>query len=140
MPAARRSDRAREVAIEMRPLRARDVSLGIGLITPVGARQLVAAIENSEARAGRGPRHERGELGDLDQSGVGGSAHVGSRSTRRGSHPEQTFSVRRLAATIPRIMAIDLYWGSGSPYSWRVLLALEHKRLAYTSHLLQLSM
>ena len=36
-------------------------------------------------------------------------------------------------------MAIDLYWGSGSPYSWRVLLALEYKHLAYTSHLLQFS-
>jgi len=36
-------------------------------------------------------------------------------------------------------MAIDLYWGSGSPYSWRVLLALEYKRLTYTSHLLQFS-
>ena len=37
-------------------------------------------------------------------------------------------------------MAIDVYWGSGSPYSWRVLLALEHKGLAYNSHLLQLAM
>jgi glutathione S-transferase len=36
-------------------------------------------------------------------------------------------------------MAIDLYWGSGSPNSWRVMLALEHKRLPYVSHLLQLS-
>jgi glutathione S-transferase len=36
-------------------------------------------------------------------------------------------------------MAIDLYWGSGSPYAWRVMLALEYKRLAYTSHLLQFS-
>jgi glutathione S-transferase len=36
-------------------------------------------------------------------------------------------------------MAIDLYWVSGSPYSWRVMLALEHKRLAYNSHPLQLS-
>lgn len=36
-------------------------------------------------------------------------------------------------------MAIDLYWVSGSPYSWRVMLALEHKRLAYSSHQLQLS-
>ncbi len=35
-------------------------------------------------------------------------------------------------------MAIDLYWGSGSPTCWRVLLALEHKRLDYVSHLLQL--
>ena len=36
-------------------------------------------------------------------------------------------------------MAIDVYWGSGSPYSWRVLLALEYKRLPYISHLLQFS-
>jgi glutathione S-transferase len=36
-------------------------------------------------------------------------------------------------------MAIDLYWGSGSPYAWRVLLALEFKHLPYTSHLLQFS-
>jgi glutathione S-transferase len=36
-------------------------------------------------------------------------------------------------------MAIDLYWVSGSPYSWRVMLALERKGLAYTSHQLQLS-
>jgi glutathione S-transferase len=36
-------------------------------------------------------------------------------------------------------MAMDVYWGSGSPYSWRVLLALEYKRLPYTSHLLQFS-
>jgi glutathione S-transferase len=31
-------------------------------------------------------------------------------------------------------MAIDVYWGSGSPFSWRVLLALEFKRLPYVSH------
>jgi len=37
-------------------------------------------------------------------------------------------------------MALELYWGSGSPYSWRVQLALEHKRLAYESRLLQFSM
>ena len=36
-------------------------------------------------------------------------------------------------------MAIEVYWGSGSPYAWRVLLALEYKRLPYTSHLLQFS-
>jgi glutathione S-transferase len=36
-------------------------------------------------------------------------------------------------------MTIDVYWGSGSPYSWRVLLALEYKRLAYTGHVLQFS-
>lgn len=36
-------------------------------------------------------------------------------------------------------MAIDLWWASGSPYSWRVMLALEHKRLPYDSHSLQLA-
>jgi glutathione S-transferase len=36
-------------------------------------------------------------------------------------------------------MTIDLYWGSGSPFSWRVLLALEYKRLPYSNHLLQFS-
>ena len=34
-------------------------------------------------------------------------------------------------------MAIDLYWGNGSAYCWRVLLALEHKGLEYRSHLLK---
>jgi glutathione S-transferase len=36
-------------------------------------------------------------------------------------------------------MSIDVYWGSGSPFSWRVLLALELKRLPYANHLLQFS-
>ncbi|MEY4356830.1 MAG: hypothetical protein RL469_156 [Pseudomonadota bacterium] len=36
-------------------------------------------------------------------------------------------------------MAIELYWASGSAYSWRVMLALEHKRLPYVGHELQLS-
>jgi glutathione S-transferase len=36
-------------------------------------------------------------------------------------------------------MALDLYWGSGSPFSWRVLLALEYKRVPYESHPLQFS-
>src|SRR5580692_6526490 len=34
-------------------------------------------------------------------------------------------------------MALTLYWGSGSAFSWRVLLALEHKGLKYDSQLLQ---
>ena len=37
-------------------------------------------------------------------------------------------------------MAIDVYWASGSPYSWRVLLALEHKGLDYRAHLLSIDM
>jgi len=33
-------------------------------------------------------------------------------------------------------MAITLYWASGSPFSWRVLLALAHKRVPFESQLL----
>jgi glutathione S-transferase len=33
-------------------------------------------------------------------------------------------------------MAITLYWGSGSPFSWRVMLALQYKNLTYDSQLL----
>jgi glutathione S-transferase len=36
-------------------------------------------------------------------------------------------------------MAIELYWGSGSPFAWRVMLALEIKGLAYESKLLEFS-
>ena len=36
-------------------------------------------------------------------------------------------------------MAITMYWASGSCPSWRVLLTLEHKRLAYESRLLEFS-
>lgn len=36
-------------------------------------------------------------------------------------------------------MALEFFWGSGSPYSWRVMLALEHKRLTYESRLLEFS-
>ena len=36
-------------------------------------------------------------------------------------------------------MAIELYWGSGSPYAWRVLLTLEVKKIPYVSHLLEFS-
>ncbi|MFO7304723.1 MAG: glutathione S-transferase family protein [Gammaproteobacteria bacterium] len=34
-------------------------------------------------------------------------------------------------------MSLELWWGSGSPYSWRALLALEYKRLPYVSHQVQ---
>ena len=36
-------------------------------------------------------------------------------------------------------MAIELYWGSGSPFAWRVMLMLEVKRLPYDSKLLEFS-
>ena len=31
-------------------------------------------------------------------------------------------------------MAIELYWASGSPFAWRVMLTLEVKKLAYESN------
>lgn len=34
---------------------------------------------------------------------------------------------------------MEIYWGSGSPYAWRVLLALELKNVPYTSRLLDFS-
>ncbi|MCC7275089.1 MAG: glutathione S-transferase family protein [Alphaproteobacteria bacterium] len=33
-------------------------------------------------------------------------------------------------------MSVEIYWGSGSPYAWRVLLAAEAKGVPYVSHLL----
>ncbi len=36
-------------------------------------------------------------------------------------------------------MAYEVYWGSGSPYSWRVLLALTVKGVPFDSKLLQFS-
>jgi glutathione S-transferase len=36
-------------------------------------------------------------------------------------------------------MALTFYWGSGSPPSWRVMLALEHKGVPYESKLLSFS-
>lgn len=36
-------------------------------------------------------------------------------------------------------MAIDLFWGSGSPFAWRVMLTLEIKKLPYQSSLLEFS-
>lgn len=36
-------------------------------------------------------------------------------------------------------MALELYWGSGSPFAWRVMLTLEVKGLSYESKLLEFS-
>jgi glutathione S-transferase len=36
-------------------------------------------------------------------------------------------------------MAMELYWGSGSPFAWRVMLTLELKRSPYESKLLEFS-
>jgi len=36
-------------------------------------------------------------------------------------------------------MAIEIFWGSGSPFSWRVLLALQIKNIPYESKLIEFS-
>jgi glutathione S-transferase len=36
-------------------------------------------------------------------------------------------------------MALEIFWGSGSPFSWRVLLGAELKGIPYQSHLLEFS-
>jgi len=36
-------------------------------------------------------------------------------------------------------MAIEIFWGSGSPFSWRVLLALAVKNIPYESKLVEFS-
>ena len=36
-------------------------------------------------------------------------------------------------------MTIELFWGSGSPFAWRAMLALELKKLPYEAHLLSFS-
>ena len=36
-------------------------------------------------------------------------------------------------------MALEVYWASGSPFVWRVLLALELKQISYESKLLEFS-
>jgi glutathione S-transferase len=36
-------------------------------------------------------------------------------------------------------VAVEVFWGSGSPFSWRVLLTLEAKGIPYESHLLEFS-
>ena len=36
-------------------------------------------------------------------------------------------------------MALEIFWASGSPFSWRVLLALEYKGIPYESRLMEFS-
>lgn len=36
-------------------------------------------------------------------------------------------------------MTLEIYWGAGSPYAWRVLLAAEWKRIPYEAKLLEFS-
>src|SRR4029078_12355988 len=61
------------------------------------------------------------------------------RATTRPGQRVRSVSCTWLRRGYNQTMSLDVYWGSGSPYSWRVLLALEYKRLPYTSHILQFS-
>ena len=36
-------------------------------------------------------------------------------------------------------MAVEIFWGSGSPFAWSVMLAMEVKGVPYTGHLLSFS-
>src|SRR5512138_4014731 len=36
-------------------------------------------------------------------------------------------------------MTLEIYWGAGSPFAWRVMLAAELKRIPYESKLLEFS-
>jgi hypothetical protein len=38
-----------------------------------------------------------------------------------------------------RMIVMEIYWGSGSPFAWQVLLALEVKKIPYASRLLEFS-
>src|SRR6202795_3784176 len=58
-----------------------------------------------------------------------------SMSPKLSAPPREPHPLQSEPATIGT-MALTLYWGSGSPFAWRVLLALEHKRLPYESQLL----
>src|SRR5438105_13127603 len=70
-----------------------------------------------------------------------------SRERRRSlSTPSSPSTARRSAAdrrtnTNEREddMALEIFWGSGSPFSWRVLLGAEIKGLTYESRLLEFS-
>jgi glutathione S-transferase len=52
-------------------------------------------------------------------------------------------TVGRAARVMARIQRrkrmIEIYWGSGSPYAWRALLALEIKKIPYTARLIEFS-
>src|SRR5436305_14834717 len=97
--------------------RAGQVSRRIGLAPRIGPAQVVAAVEE----------HRPGAHG-------GQGLHIDQGGERR--HRSSLSRCRRDRIRYNRSMALTFYWGSGSPYSWRVHLALEHKQLAYESHLL----
>ena len=113
-------DGRREVPVQVGVPRSGNMSLGIGLAASLGLAQIEAAVE----------KHDLlwvfpEQLAQARGVDEGGEKHESSLSRCR---------CERIRYNHP--MALTLYWGSGSPFSWRVLLALEHKRLPYESQLL----
>ena len=95
---------------------------GIGKFKP--------AVHDQQAGAGDPAR----QCSDADQ-------RRGARGKGRCCHPRIIAAVTAAhKSSLQFPMAIDLYWSSGSPFSWRVLLALELKGLSYNSHLLHLDL
>src|SRR5688500_12238751 len=75
------------------------------------------------------------------------SSQSGSVTTKtaasQGAHSKWSSSEREDMADFSRVgsrkgerMAIEIFWGSGSPYAWRVLLMLAVKGASYESRLL----
>jgi glutathione S-transferase len=48
-------------------------------------------------------------------------------------------AARRLMIALQGGFMLEVHWGSGSPFAWRVLLALEIKKIPYTSRLIEFS-
>src|SRR6266480_7417491 len=82
-------------------------------------------------------RCARSAAGSISVLGMAGR----SLCLAAGMHFRRCAVVVTIEATTSRggVMSIEVFWGSGSPVAWRVLLALEYKRLPYVSHLLQFS-
>lgn len=66
-------------------------------------------------------------------------ANPGIGGARRADAAQWRFAAHRAARFFLQTMAITFYCGSGSPYAWRVWLALEHKKLPYDFRLLSFS-
>src|SRR5690606_30720268 len=145
VPARRRRDRRRQIAIEVRVDRARNVRRRECRLAGARVREVEAAIDDPPARileVGRERCHGNERLvHDRPMRRIVTRIVVleGARKETESRDPPPG----RLSSTIVREttrgigMALELWWGSGSPYSWRALLALEYKGLPYTSHLVQ---
>jgi glutathione S-transferase len=137
MPPGDRRDWRRKIPVHVGVDRARQVLVIVACAPVVRTRKVEAAVEDPQSRLAQPAR----EVLRLDQ---GSRGHLPvSCSPDTAPQPRSVQSSRRARPGLRPEggpgMALELYWGSGSPYSWRVLLALEHKRLPYESRLLQFS-